>query len=138
MKKIPERSALNIVPFIDIMLVLLCIVLSISSFIAQGKIEVKLPSSSSQSTLEETKSLMLEVNAQGQMYLDGKEHDLENLRSALALINKEDHVQLRIDEHSHFAVFVSLIDLLKELNHENFSIATLRKQQLAGCCNVTR
>lgn len=128
MKKIPERSALNIVPFIDIMLVLLCIVLSISSFIAQGKIEVKLPSSSSQSTLEETKSLMLEVNAQGQMYLDGKEHDLENLRSALALINKEDHVQLRIDEHSHFAVFVSLIDLLKELNHENFSIATLRKQ----------
>lgn len=128
MKKIPERSALNIVPFIDIMLVLLCIVLSISSFIAQGKIEVKLPSSSSQSTLEETKSLMLEVNAQGQMYLDGKEHDLENLRSALALINKEDHVQLRIDEHSHFAVFVSLIDLLKELNHENFSITTLRKQ----------
>ena len=44
MKKVPERSPLNIVPFIDIMLVLLCIVLSISTFIAQGKIEVKLPS----------------------------------------------------------------------------------------------
>lgn len=41
--KIARPDGLNIVPFIDIMLVLLAIVLSISTFIAQGKIAIDLP-----------------------------------------------------------------------------------------------
>ena len=36
MIKIPKKEPLNIVPFIDIMLVLLAMVLSISTFIAKG------------------------------------------------------------------------------------------------------
>ena len=43
MKSIRRGDGLNVVPFIDIMLVLLAIVLSISTFIAQGKIKVSLP-----------------------------------------------------------------------------------------------
>ena len=40
----PKRAeGLNIVPFIDVMLVLLAIVLSVSTFIAQGKIPINLP-----------------------------------------------------------------------------------------------
>ncbi|EIB2720015.1 biopolymer transporter ExbD, partial [Campylobacter jejuni] len=45
MLKLPKNEGLNIVPFIDIMLVLLAIVLSISTFIAYGKIQISLPSS---------------------------------------------------------------------------------------------
>lgn len=127
MKKLPDRSGLNIVPFIDIMLVLLCIVLSISSFIAQGKIEVKLPASSSQSKPEEKVSLMLEVNDKGEIYFDGKPQDLVGLKDTLANVSKEDHIQLRIDEHSEFKNFINIIDILKEINHENFSIATKRQ-----------
>ena len=51
-KLIPPKAPLNIVPFIDIMLVLLCIVLSVSTFIAQGSIKVTLPESSTQSSGE--------------------------------------------------------------------------------------
>lgn len=127
MNKLPERSGLNIVPFIDIMLVLLCIVLSISSFIAQGKIEVRLPSSSSTSKIEQPKSIMLEVDAKGVMYLEGKEHDLKSLAAAIGQLPRNEHIQLRLDEKSQFAVFISIIDLLKEHQHENFSIATLKK-----------
>ncbi|XNZ27661.1 biopolymer transporter ExbD [Helicobacter pylori] len=43
MKSIRRGDGLNVVPFIDIMLVLLAIVLSVSTFIAQGKIKVSLP-----------------------------------------------------------------------------------------------
>ena len=40
----PRRAeGLNIVPFIDVMLVLLAIVLSVSTFIAKGKIPINLP-----------------------------------------------------------------------------------------------
>ena len=38
MIEIPKKEPLNIVPFIDIMLVLLAMVLSISTFIAKGEI----------------------------------------------------------------------------------------------------
>lgn len=45
MIEIPKKEPLNIVPFIDIMLVLLAMVLSISTFIAKGEIKINLPAS---------------------------------------------------------------------------------------------
>ena len=42
MIEIPKKEPLNIVPFIDIMLVLLAMVLSISTFIAKGEIQINL------------------------------------------------------------------------------------------------
>ena len=46
-----KRDGLNIVPFIDIMLVLLAIVLSVSTFIAQSGIKVELANSKNAATL---------------------------------------------------------------------------------------
>ena len=45
MISLPKKEPLNLVPFIDIMLVLLAMVLSISTFIARGEIAVALPQS---------------------------------------------------------------------------------------------
>lgn len=45
MIEIPKKEPLNIVPFIDIMLVLLAMVLSISTFIAKGEIQINWPKS---------------------------------------------------------------------------------------------
>ena len=43
----PKKEGLNVIPLIDIMLVLLAIVLSVSTFIAQGSIKIDLPNSES-------------------------------------------------------------------------------------------
>lgn len=57
MIEIPKKEPLNIVPFIDIMLVLLAMVLSISTFIAKGEIQINLPQSeSSQASGEKEKT----------------------------------------------------------------------------------
>lgn len=55
MLKLPKNEGLNIVPFIDIMLVLLAIVLSISTFIAYGKIQISLPSSENATNISNNK-----------------------------------------------------------------------------------
>jgi len=47
MKKFDQ---INVIPFIDIMLVLLAIVLMTATFIAQGKIDVNLPTSKAPAT----------------------------------------------------------------------------------------
>ena len=48
MKKFDQ---INVIPFIDIMLVLLAILLMTATFIAQGKIDVNLPTSKSPAAL---------------------------------------------------------------------------------------
>ena len=56
MIEIPKKEPLNIVPFIDIMLVLLAMVLSISTFIAKGEIQINLPKSKSAATPQQADS----------------------------------------------------------------------------------
>ena len=68
--KIKRGEGLNIVPFIDIMLVLLAIVLSISTFIAQGHIPIQVPSSSHTQTPKDQKKLTISVDHANQLYLD--------------------------------------------------------------------
>ncbi len=43
---------MNVIPFVDIMLVLLIIVLTTSSFIATGRIPVNLPEASASTTVQ--------------------------------------------------------------------------------------
>ena len=49
--KVKRGDGLNVVPFIDVMLVLLALVLSISTFISQGKISCEIKKAFLQITL---------------------------------------------------------------------------------------
>lgn len=125
MIEIPKKEPLNIVPFIDIMLVLLAMVLSISTFIAKGEIQINLPQSeSSQASGEKEKLILVQVNAEGEFYWDGQSVSVENLEDKVKALNSNDRVLMRIDKESKFDSFVQVIDLFKKYNHENFAIAT--------------
>lgn len=125
MIEIPKKEPLNIVPFIDIMLVLLAMVLSISTFIAKGEIQINLPQSeSSQASGEKEKPILVQVNAEGEFYWDGQSVSVENLEEKVKALNSNDRVLMRIDKESRFDSFVQVIDLFKKYNHENFAIAT--------------
>ncbi len=125
MIEIPKKEPLNIVPFIDIMLVLLAMVLSISTFIAKGEIQINLPQSeSSQASGEKEKPILVQVNAEGEFYWDGQSVSVENLEDKVKALNSNDRVLMRIDKESKFDSFVRVIDLFKKYNHENFAIAT--------------
>ena len=97
---IPRRDGLNIVPFIDIMLVLLAIVLSVSTFIAQGHIKVNLPSSSSSQTPQEDKKVTVKVDSESKIYLDDVAVSEEELESKISALDKNDMVVLENDKDS--------------------------------------
>ncbi len=125
MIEIPKKEPLNIVPFIDIMLVLLAMVLSISTFIAKGEIQINLPQSeSSQASGEKEKPILVQVNAEGEFYWDGQSVSVEYLEDKVKALNSNDRVLMRIVKESKFVSFVQVIDLFKKYNHENFAIAT--------------
>lgn len=122
--KIKRGEGLNIVPFIDIMLVLLAIVLSVSTFIAQGKIEIDLPQADSAQKKNDDKKVSIVVDANNTIYVDDKPESIEDLKELIKDTNPKTLIELRSDKDSKFETFVKIIDLLKENNHENFAIST--------------
>ncbi|EEQ62651.1 TonB system transport protein ExbD [Helicobacter pullorum] len=124
MIKIPKNESLNIVPFIDIMLVLLAIVLSVSTFIAQGKIQIELPQSANQEQQKDEKKVKVLINKENQIYLDDSLVGLEELKVKLESLEAKTMVELHSDKDAKFETFIQIVDILKGKGHENFSIAT--------------
>ncbi|MCQ2924103.1 TonB system transport protein ExbD [Helicobacter pylori] len=126
MKSIRRGDGLNVVPFIDIMLVLLAIVLSISTFIVQGKIKVSLPSAKNaeKSQPNDQKVVVISVDEHDNIFVDDKPTNLEVLSAVVKQTDPKTLIDLKSDKSSRFETFISIMDILKEHNHENFSIST--------------
>ncbi|QOY55276.1 TonB system transport protein ExbD [Candidatus Sulfurimonas marisnigri] len=115
---------INVIPFIDIMLVLLVMVLTTATFIKQGVIPIDLPSAKASTKEELKKEITIYVNAKGELFIDKEKVNLEALEKKLSEISKEQTVVLRSDKESKFQDFVSVMDILKRLKHEQLYIVT--------------
>ncbi|WP_373036143.1 TonB system transport protein ExbD [Sulfurimonas sp.] len=124
-KKEPKRfDQINVIPFIDIMLVLLVMVLTTATFIKQGVIPVELPEAKASKKEDLKKEINVYVNAKGEMFFEKKRVDAKELESELAQIDKKQTVVLRSDKESRFQDFVTVMDILKRLKHEQLYIVT--------------
>ncbi len=121
--KIKRAEGLNIIPLIDVMLVLLAIVLSVSTFIAQGKIPITLPQADNVEKKVDDKKLSILISADNKIYVDDIEQDFETLRQIINKTDSETMIELKSDKDARFENFVKIISILKEKGHENFSIA---------------
>ncbi|EPP1195713.1 TonB system transport protein ExbD [Campylobacter upsaliensis] len=125
MLKLPKNEGLNIVPFIDIMLVLLAIVLSLSSFIAHSKIELKLPVSENSTSFNESQNkFFVAINERDEFFLNDEKVNLDQLKNAILALDKDTMVTLKSDKFAKFESFVKIIDLLKIKEHEKIQIIT--------------
>ena len=124
--RLNKKDGLNIVPFIDIMLVLLAIVLSISTFIAQGKIAVDLPSAkSAQQDKEDEKKVSVVIDKDNKFFIDDVEISEDELKDKLNAVDIKTLIELKSDKNAKFDSFVKVVDILKEKSHENFAIQTI-------------
>ena len=121
----PKKEGLNVIPLIDIMLVLLAIVLSVSTFIAQGSIKIDLPNSeSAEKKQDEKDKIAVLINKDNEFFIGEDKIAEENLKEKLNEIKNETLIELKSDKESKFDSFIKVIDILKEKNHENFAITT--------------
>lgn len=121
---------INVIPFIDIMLVLLAIVLTTATFISQGQIEINLPTAESaeQAQEQQEKNLVITIDASNQLFLADKQVGIEALSSVLTKLSKQTPIVFRVDKQVIFEKFVQVIDLLKTNQLEKFSIVTVDKR----------
>ena len=115
---------MNVVPFIDIVLVLLVIILATSTFVKNKAIKVDLPTASSKKA-EEKKTIHISIDKEGKYFYQKEALSLELIKERLLKLDpKKDLISLHMDKASAFEYFVSVIDILKTKGFENISIIT--------------
>ena len=119
MKRIDQ---VNVIPFIDIMLVLLAIVLTTATFISQGKISLDLAKAEHTETLTNEPGVEIAINAQGQLFFNQTALEADALGAELARLTRQTPVVLYVDKSVRFERFVTVIDLLKAHQLEKLSI----------------
>jgi len=116
-------ETMNVIPFVDIMLVLLTIVLTTSSFIASGKIPINLPQVAKNLT-EREKATVIELSLAGGIYYNGQPVTLEALKARLAPMGRETSLIVRADREISLQRFIDVVDLLKQLNFSKVAVQT--------------
>ncbi|MEW6163232.1 MAG: biopolymer transporter ExbD, partial [Nitrospirota bacterium] len=82
-----EFDYINVIPLVDVMLVLLTIVLTTSTFIATGIIPVELPKAS-KSHEETLRTQTIEIDKMGNLYLNSRPVSLNGLREAIIHLDR--------------------------------------------------
>lgn len=122
-----EIDYINVIPFVDIMLVLLTIVLTTSTFIAAGGIPVNLPKASL--NREQTlKTRTIEIDRKGFVYFNGQSLTLQGLRGTLTPLNRNIPFIIRADRDISLQSFVDVLDLVKNMGFRQVSLQTEMKR----------
>ena len=118
-------SEINIVPFVDVMLVLL-IIFMITAPILQSGIDVNLPKTQTVKEISEQR-LVVTID-RGQLVYLGDDpvniHDLGNKVKSQMHNPQSDSVFLRCDETVPFGTFATVVDTLRQSGIENVSVVT--------------
>ena len=124
MRQRQKFDSINVVPFIDIMLVLLVIILTTASFIQTGMIKLDLPTSSSKIEEKPKKELKISIKKSGEIFFDKEKIDKKQVEQMLLTHNKEQPIHLYCDKEAEFSEFIFLLDILKKNHYENLGIVT--------------
>lgn len=122
-----EFDVINVIPFIDIMLVLLTIVLTTSTFIAQGGIPVQLPRAA-KSNAELLRTATIEIDRNGVVYYNTLPLRLDQLKGEIATLNRATPFLVRADRSVSLQSFVDVLDLVKGLGFNRVSLQTEDRQ----------
>lgn len=125
--KIKKFDSINVVPFIDVLLVLLTIVLMTSTFIAKGVIPISLPNANSAEDMKVKKEISIFIKKDGSIYFGKTLVSKNELLEKIHLIDKENFILINSDKEAKFDIFVSIFDLLKENEFKNISIVTVKQ-----------
>ncbi len=118
---------MNVIPFIDIMLVLLVIVLTSTTFIKKEIVPVNLPQASNTQKSDVKKPIVIGITEDGKILYNDSPMTLKELAKALKKIKPTDPVELHSDKKTKFENFVGVMELLTALKHKELYIVTIKK-----------
>jgi biopolymer transport protein ExbD len=125
-----DEPQIDLVPLIDVILVLIIFFVITTTFDARSTLQVQLPTASDQNNPEPPRSLSVLVNADGRYFINDQEvlrTDVESVKQTIAQIagsDREQTVLLRADARTPYQAVVTAQDALGQLGFRRIAIAT--------------
>jgi len=116
-------DGINIIPFVDIMLVLLAIVLTTSTLVEKNLIPVSLPDATSKENIKK-ENITITVKRNGELFWEKKQISKNELLQKIQELKKDDFININCDKDARFENFIYILDSLKSNGLENISIIT--------------
>ncbi|MBF6057144.1 MULTISPECIES: ExbD/TolR family protein [Thiomicrorhabdus] len=122
-------DSINVIPLIDVMLVLLAIVLTTASFIVKDHLDITLPDTEhTQSyTPPEKDPLSISIDKNNRIFVAENAISFAELEQKLTQLDKSQALTLQVDREAKFGEFVKVVDLLKGQELNNLTILTESK-----------
>ena len=121
-------AEINIIPLVDVTLVLLIIFMATTAFVKEAGLNMKLPPATTQDTvLNNNRDLTIALTRSGGIYLDGKAISEEQVQSALlarAQKESETRVVIKGDETIEFARVVRVMDMARQAGLPRVALGT--------------
>lgn len=120
-----EFDYINMIPLIDVMLVLLVIVLLTSTFVVTGIIPIELPRVSGRHE-QITRTKSADIDEKGMIYYENMHVSLDELRERLKGVPRETPFLIRADNKVALQAFVDVLDAVRTLGFKQVSVQTER------------
>ncbi|HEY1137997.1 MAG TPA: biopolymer transporter ExbD [Xanthomonadaceae bacterium] len=133
-----DEPEINLVPLIDVILVLIIFFVVTTTFDARSVLKLQLPKADGTPTEATSKALSVLVNADGRYFVQDREAlrtDLESLKRTIVEVAGDDRkrpVLLRADARTPHQAVVTALDALGQLGFRQISIATAPEQKAGG------
>ena len=122
--KLKKYDSINVIPFIDVLLVLLTIVLMTSTFISKGIIPISLPRASNADNIKVNKEIIIIIKEDGTLYCNNDIEGLDNIKEHILQFPKDTPIHINSDRNAKFDIFVSVLNMLKQYEYSSISIVT--------------
>ncbi|MDQ3494985.1 MAG: biopolymer transporter ExbD [Pseudomonadota bacterium] len=129
-RRAEDNPEINLVPLIDVILVLIIFFVVTTTFDARSVLKLELPRADGQPNEAQSRALSLLVNADGRYFVDDREAlrtDLDSLKRTIAEVagsDRERPVLLRADARTPHQAVVTALEALGQLGFRQISIAT--------------
>lgn len=118
-----EFDAINVIPFIDILLVLLTIVLTTSTFITSGALSVNLPQGKAPK-VDHVESISLTINDSGQLFLEKRPIAVEQIAALMVNYDRSSTVLIHADRQIALQTFITVMTQIKAQGFNKVSLLT--------------
>lgn len=120
-----ELNQINVIPLVDVMLVLLVIVLTTATFITTGQIPVDLAKSKEAGDRRDV-PLVITLTADGRLFMNDQPVSEEGLKNMLIPHPRESLVVVRADRVTMLERFVQVVDEVRGLGFRQVSLEVIR------------
>ena len=120
-----ELDQINVIPLVDVMLVLLVIVLTTATFITTGQIPVELAKAKEAGDRRDV-PLVITLTADGRLFMNEQQVSDDGLRILLTPHPKDSSVVVRADRVTMLERFVEVVDEIHGLGFRQVSLEVAR------------